>query len=284
MNSIWCDLMGCEVRYRGNKYRTRTIEAGAGDALILLHGVGGHAEAYSRNIRRLSAHFRVIAIDLLWHGYSSKPPVPDRMIESYGDQVLDLLDSMEIERASIEGESLGGWIALGLALNHPDRLNKIILNTTAGVSFEEGAVREDREGGVNALRARSIAAITNPNKETVRKRLEWLMASPDRVTDEPVDVRYAIYTNPEAQKSLTDVFSKSFGRGNNYTEPDLARITVPTLVLWTDKNPGHGLDAGERIAQAIPGAEFYGMMDAAHWPQWEHPEEHDRVIIDFLNK
>ena len=64
----------------------------------------------------------------------------------------------------------------------------------------------------------------------------------------------------------------------------MASIKHPTLVFWSDKNPGAGPDVGERIAKLIPGSQYYCMMDAAHWPQWEHPEEHDNVIAGFLNE
>ncbi len=286
MSTIWVDLLGSEVCFRGNAYRTRTIEAGGGDTLILIHGVGGHAEAYSRNLIRLGRNFRAVAIDLLWHGLSAKPPFTPEMVPSYAKQVIDLLDSMGVERAHVEGESLGGWVTMYLALHYPDRVNKIVLNTAAGIAWKPGTVDEHPETGVNLLRERSLAAIKDPNRDTVRKRLEWLMASPDRVTDELVDVRYALYNLPETNASLTKVFENSFGATvkDRIQEEELARIKAPTLVMWTDKNPGAKPDAGERIAKHIPGAQFYVMKDAAHWPQWEHPEEHDEVVTAFLKK
>jgi pimeloyl-ACP methyl ester carboxylesterase len=283
--TIWVDLMGSRVNYYGKKYRTRVIEAGAGEPLILIHGVGGHAEAYSRNILRLGQHCRAMAIDLVWHGFSSKPAYNNRSIETYGDQLLDLADALGAPKIDIEGESLGGWVAMWFALNHPDRLGKLILNTTAGIRYGSG-VEERPETGVNLLRERSLAAINNPNRETVRKRLEWLMAKPDRVTDELVEVRYKIYTDPETKRALTDVFSNSFGGGDSakayLTEDQVRQIRTPTLVLWSDKNPGHGPDAGRRVADLIPGAGFVCINDAAHWPQWEQPEAHDSAVIDFL--
>jgi pimeloyl-ACP methyl ester carboxylesterase len=69
---------------------------------------------------------------------------------------------------------------------------------------------------------------------------------------------------------------------SSVTPSDLAELKAPTLVLWSDKNPGSGENVGQRLASLIPGAEFYCMADAAHWPQWEHPEEHDRRVLQFL--
>lgn len=285
MSTVWVDLMGSEVRTRGNTFRTRTIEAGSGDVLILIHGIGGHAEAYSRNVMRLAQRFHVVAMDLLWHGYSDKRNYTPKMVPEYSKQVVDLIDSLGVQRAHIEGESLGGWVAMRTALDYPDRVTKLVLNTAAGVRWDPGTVDTHPERGVNLLRERSLQAIHNPTLETVRTRLEWLMASPDRVTDELVDVRYKIYNDPDANASLTQVFENSFGGDaqDQIPESQLGKIKAPSLVLWTDKNPGAGPDAGQRLARAIPGAAFHCIMDAGHWPQWEKPEEHDRIVTAFLS-
>lgn len=287
MQTIWLDLLGAEVRYRGREFRTRTIETGSHNPnkLILIHGVGGHAEAYSRNMKRLGERYHAIAIDLLWHGLSSKPAFTREMVPMYTRQILDILDDLGVQKTSIEGESLGGWVTLWTALHHPDRIDKIVLNTAAGIRWNRDKVKIDEATGTNLLRERSLAAIANPTPETIRKRLEWLMASPDRVTDELVDLRHAIYTRPDTNASLTQVFSNSFGRdaANIVEEDELAKLTVPTMALWSDKNPGAGADVGERLANLVKGASHYCIDDAAHWPQWEKPEEHDRVVLDFLD-
>jgi pimeloyl-ACP methyl ester carboxylesterase len=149
-------------------------------------------------------------------------------------------------------------------------------------------VTERPAEGRDALRARSLAAIDNPTPETIRTRLEWLMAAPDRVTDELVDVRTRIYADPVTNAALRTVFENSFGFGagpkRRIPESRLADVAVPTLVLWSDRNPGSGPAVGRRIAQLIPGAEFHCVMDAAHWPQWEQAAEHDRVVLDFLDR
>ena len=291
MSSIWVDLLGTQTKFYQGKFRTRAIEAGEGKPLVLVHGVGGHAEAYARNVVRLGqAGFRAMSIDLLWHGLSGAPEFdPETYCLQFSDQIVDLLDQIGAETCHIEGESLGGWVAMSTALRYPERVDKIVLNTTAGVRWnEQSQVRVDNVGGRDALIERSLAAIHDPNPETVRRRLEWLMASPDRVTDELVDLRMKLYSIPETNRALEGVFRNGLGIGkdrNQYlTEDQVASIKHPTLVFWSDKNPGAGPDVGERIAKLIPGSQYYCMMDAAHWPQWEHPEEHDNVIAGFLNE
>jgi pimeloyl-ACP methyl ester carboxylesterase len=284
--SIYTDLAGLEVKYYQNKYRTRVIEnsTSGGETLLCLHGIGGHAEAYTRNMGRLGEKFNVYAMDFLWHGFSQKEPFTPQWLPELGNQVLDLMDALGVEQANIEGESMGGWVTIWLALNHPQRIKKIILNTTAGVRY---AIQEDKPSeGRSLLSQRSIDALNNLSRETVRKRLEWLMATPDRVTEELVDLRYMIYANEDTKKSLSQLYANSFGLGSSnqfeLTKEDLSNISVPTLVLWSDKNPGVGPESGQRLAELIANAQYYCINDAAHWPQWEKAEEHDQVVISFL--
>ncbi len=285
MNTIWLDLLNAQVRYVGKKYRTRIIEAGSGEPLLMIHGIGGHAEAYSRNIRPLSQYCRPIAMDMAWHGLSCKPPFQDTM-PVFCEQILDVMDDLGLDKVSIEGESMGGHIAMYFGLHYPDKVNKLILNTAAGVDYDQGTVHIDLAKGRDLLRQRSLDAVNNPTAETIRKRLEWLMAKPDRVTDELVALRMAIYSEPDTRRSLTDVFNYAFGSpasAKYQIKPaELKNLKPPALVLWSDENPGSGENVGQRLASLIPGAEFYCMVDAAHWPQWEHPEDHDKRVLEFL--
>lgn len=286
MSSIYIDLLGSQTRFiQGRKYTTRVIEAGEGEALVLMHGGGGHAESWTRNVARLAQDFRVLAIDFIWHGFSSKPPFRSgNWCKQFTEQVLDLLDTLDIQKAHIEGESLGGWIVFDMALNHPDRVRKAIANTAWGMKFAPGTVA--LEGAdLAALRERSLAALASPSHETIRKRMEWLMASAADVTDELVECRSRIWSRPETRQSLSEYYDKLFQPevdGYLFGEDDLQRIRVPMLVFWTDRNPFHGIDCAERLAQLIPNAQLHVMKNAAHWPQWEHPEEHDQVVRDFL--
>ena len=254
------------------------IECGDGEPLILLHGGGGHAEAFSRNVVRLGRNFRAMAMDMVWHGLSSKPPFHGETIAVYADQVIDLLDTLGIAKAHVEGEAIGGRVALWLAIHRPDRVVKLILNNTGGVSFKEGSVKAQPESRGRYQTAAS-AAIETPTRETVRQRLERLMVTPDRVTDELVEIRYKFYSDPETNKAQLNIRSTS---DPEFTEEEVGRITVPTLVLATDHNPLRGADAGKRLAALISGSKFHLIKDAAIWAQWEQAEEHDQAVVSFL--
>lgn len=283
---MWVDLLGASVGFRGQKYRTRVIEAGEGEPLILLHGNGGHAEAWSRNVLRLSTDFHVLAIDLMWHGLSSGAEFTTEMVPTYAEQVVDLLDELGAESAYVEGESLGGWVAMWLALHHSSRVKKIVLNTTAGAALEGDPSASEAARSGTTLRERSLAAIRDGSYHAVRARLEFLMAKPDRVTDELVAIRQAFYQRQETRANLLKVTENSFtGESPHRITPDLlAKIPVPTLVLWSDHNPGTGPEYGKRLADAIPDASFACIEDAGHWSQWEQPVEHDAIVTRFLKE
>src|SRR5262249_38311160 len=131
--SIAVELLGAQTRFvQGPRWRHRIIEGGVGgEPLILLHGIGGHAEAFARNVCNLADHgFHVIAVDLLHHGLTDKEPYDDeKRIELQAEAVADLMSAMGWSQAHIEGESLGALVAFELGMNRPELCGKIVLNT-----------------------------------------------------------------------------------------------------------------------------------------------------------
>src|SRR5579871_1638328 len=291
-STIHEDLIGAEIKYYSTaKYRTRVIEwVSERIPLILMHGGGGHAEAYSRNIARLSRVCSPTALDFLWHGLSSRPKYWEgsrregrHWLNQFTDQVLDLMDAKGIDKAVFEGESLGGWIAVDLGVNHPDRVAGLILNTAWGITLDPRFVKESK-GDLEALRRTSLDALEAPTPEKIRRRMEWLMPL-GGTTDEIVEVRRKIWQIPETRDALTEYYNRLFSASTAealFNEEDLKRIRSKSLVLWTDHNPLHGVDAAERIAALMPSATLEIIRGAGHWPQWEKPEEHDAVVGAFL--
>ena len=291
-NSIHIDLLGTETHFvKSRGYLTRVIEVrNDKPPLILLHGGGGHAETFSRNLNTLAAVCRPIAMDFIWHGMSSRPPFSDgtagddvHWLRQFTLQVLDLMEALGLQSASFEGESLGGWVALDLAINFPEKVDAIVLNTAWGIALDKDWVKEGA-ADLDALRQTSVAALKNPTLETLRTRLEWLMPL-GGVTDELVSLRQALWSIPETREALLEYYERLFSPGIEdfyFGEPDIRTIQSPTLVLWTDKNPIHGVDAAERLHQLVEGSALHVMEGCAHWPQWERPQEHDAVVCQFL--
>ena len=282
--SFWVDLLGTEVRFRqAGPYRTRSVDAGQGEPLILLHGVSGHAETWVRNVAVFGRNFRVHAIDMLGHGFTDKPRI-DYSIRALAEHVLDFLDAIGAPRAHFVGQSLGGWVAGWLAVHHPDRVASFVSVTGAGLQLDDAGVALTEQVGRQVATA-TTKALDAPTREKVRTRLEWLVHDPAVVTDELVETRYRIYTSPDFATIAGDLVAGFTSRARPeemLTAERLATISCPTLVLWTRQNPTMPWPVGEAASQIISGARFHLMEDAGHWPQFEKPDEFHAVVTRFL--
>ena len=286
--SVAVELLGTQTRIvQGKDYYHRVIECGTtGDPLILIHGIGGHAETYARNLHNLAKHFHVYAIDALYHGFSQKEPWDNaRWTEVQADAVADLIKALGYSWAHIEGESMGGLIVWEFGLRHPEMAGKLIMNTGLPNVNTKRKDFVENPGGGPALMELSQRSLLQPSFDTVKERMQWLVADPARMTDEMVNIRIRLYSFPEVFESMKRVYrigGSWEGLMKSYEEDELKVFKPDPLVFWTQNNPGQGPDSAEYIANLIPGAKFYNMQDAAHWPQWEKPEEHDQVLLDFI--
>src|SRR5439155_1944148 len=146
--SLWLDLLGADIRFVDTPGfgRIRIAEAGPKDAPVILfqHGIGGHLEAYAKNIVPLGDRFHTIALDYLGHGMSERKAMEYTPLV-LAEQLRELMDVLEIERAHLSGESLGGWVSGFFAVKYPNRVNRLMLNTGAGLPIVSSKGRDDLE-------------------------------------------------------------------------------------------------------------------------------------------
>lgn len=261
------------------------IDEGQSDeVLVLVHGLGTYAKGWLRNIEPLSKHYRVIAVDLPGYGKSDKGYYEYTM--DFNAQVLvELLDALEIEKATFVGHSMGGQISMTIALNYPERVNKLVLISPAG--FERF---DDGEGAW-------MTGVMTP---------ELVRDTPIRSID--VNLRYNFYeTPPESEFLITERIqlrgAKDFERYcyavsknveamiNGYVYDKLDKITQPTLVLWGENDeliPNRFLHAGwtKNIAaigeREIPDNTTILFPKCGHFVQFEKAAETNQAIIEFL--
>lgn len=278
---IWSEMVGVPLKQYyidANGIRTRVLEAGEGQPLVFVHGTGGHLEAYARNFRRLSENFRVIAYDMVGHGYSEKPDRP-YTIDYLSDHLVGLANALGLKKFSLSGESLGGWVAAWTAAHHPDLVDKLILNTPGNVTNKPEVMKQVKES--------TIKAVIEATYENVRARLEWLFLDKSFVTDELVSIRYNIYTQPEFKKAVYHIvclqdweIRKDYAWGPEWC----GKIACPTLLLWTDNDPTGTIDEAMILKKWIPGSQLHVINEAGHWPQWEKAGEFNDAHRTFLKE
>src|SRR6478752_7096786 len=122
------DLHGDRVAYR---------EAGAGEALLLIHGMAGSSATWRAVLPQLSKKYRVVAPDLFGHGESAKPR-GDYSLGAFAVSLRDLLDELGITRATVVGQSLGGGVAMQFVYQHPDYCRRLILMNSGGLGQDVG--------------------------------------------------------------------------------------------------------------------------------------------------
>lgn len=279
--SVWSDLSGVSFTQGyldAGGVRTRYLSAGSPDKplLLLLHGVGGHAEAYSRNLGPHAEHFWTVAIDMLGHGWTDKPAI-DYQVADYAAHVLAVLAALGRDRAHISGESLGGWVATYLAVHHPEAVDHLVLNTSGGWTAHPEVMTR--------LKTLSNEAASDPSWARIRARLEFLMCDKAMVSDDLIETRRAIYAQPgfaDTMQRIMCLQEMEIRRPNMITEAQYRSIKAPAMVVWTSHDPTATPEEGAQIADMIPGARYVVMNKCGHWPQFEDAYAFNALHIAFL--
>lgn len=257
---------------------TRVVEAGQGDKVVLfLHGIGGHIETFCHNIAaHAEAGYRVLAIDLLGHGYTAKPD-GNYEVERYVDHLLAFLDVMGVKRANFAGTSLGGWISSRIAARHPEIVDRLALISSAGLTAHPSVMHN--------LKTLTERASLIAGREGVRARLDFVLKNPEALTDELIDIRHDIYAAEDYRRSVKNIMclqDMEIRQRNLLTVEELAKVAAPTLVVWTHDDPTGSLDDGRRYADAIPDSRFVVFENSSHMPQLEEWERFNALHLAFL--
>lgn len=277
--SIWGELSDVDYELSHvdvDGVRTRVLRAGSGPDLVLLHGTGGHLEAYARDIAGLAGDFRVTAYDMVGHGWSDLPDKP-YTIDVLSDHLVGLMDVLGIGSAHLSGESLGGWVVAWTAAHHPDRVDRLVLNTPGNIANKPEVMAKVRDS--------TMAAVVDPSVANVRPRVEFLFHHKEMVTDELVDLRRAVYGRPGFVRAITNTLvlqDPEVRRHFAWESGWVGKVIAPTLLLWTEHDPTGGLDEAAMLLEWLTDARLHVIADAGHWPQWEKVDEFLRVHRDFL--
>jgi 2-hydroxy-6-oxo-octa-2,4-dienoate hydrolase len=267
----------CEVDAGG--LRTHYLEAGEGDALLLLHGSGPGVSAASNwggVIDALAEHRRVIAMDFAGFGDSEKTRDGAYDIKLWQRQLLAFLDALELASVPIVGNSFGGAMALAASMRHPDRVERLVLmGTPVGEYPLTDGLRGARE--------------YDGTRKNLREVLERLTYDPSLVTEEMLDRRHASSVVPRAQDALRALIPASVP-GSKPTivkgipEHHLSSVRAPTLVLHGRDDRVVPFELGLRLLNGIEDSELHAFGRCGHWVQLERRDDFLRLVLEFVGR
>jgi pimeloyl-ACP methyl ester carboxylesterase len=251
-------------------------EAGAGPVLIMVPGTGAGATAWvlnKYNIEGLSKHFRVILYNPPPVGESDKTITFNGPLNPfYAGILLDFMDTLGIDKAHLYGGSPGSGQVIRLALDHPERVGKLVLQCVTGLGrslFTAFPWEGSRLTGVTGR---------DPSLENVTAQMEAMVPRADRRRDLIMD-RY----NAANDKETNEARRRITGTRGEDISPELPRISQPTLIIWGVAEKDVPLDFGLRLAANIPNARLHIYGDGTgHFPNVEQAEDFNRLLTEVL--
>jgi len=253
-------------------------EIGEGPPVVLIHGGGAGAFAYSnyrKNIGPLSQRNRVIIFDLPGYGQSPARPAPDGLFKSCAAALGEVLDHLKVKKTSLVGNSLGGATSLRFTLDNPERVDRLILMGSAG-SLPVHTVMPN-EGAIRLL---GFYRGEGPTLPKLKALLEVLIYDTSGITDELLAERFKSATESSIVANPPLHLFKPNDR--LWTEP-LDQLQHKTLLIWGREDRIVALDSAYILQKQIPNADLVVFSKCGHWAQWEKADEFNRIVGDFLH-
>lgn len=264
-------------------YRVRYVEAGSPDApaVLLLHGFLSSAESWRATFDSLADRYHLIAPDLFGFGYSQRTDEPVYTLRHQAEFVAALLDHLGVERAIVIGNSMGGAVALQLAISYPNRVERLVLVDAAAGYTRMGRSPSPLLGKVlqHTPLGKIMLAGTLYDDARLPQMLHIVYAHPDRMIPEVLPN----YARPRRVRGNADSLLALLASSPDDNLPkDLGQIQVPALLIWGREDHVIPPPYAERLQGALPDNRLEWIEDCGHAPQEERPAEFNRLVREFL--
>ena len=256
--------------------------AGAGPPVILLHGAAASHVTWCGNIGPLSQRYTVYAPDLPAHGDSEVSPGDPH--ETFGDPrfLLDFIDNLGIERASIIGNSGGGSVSAMFAIRYPERVDKLVLVDAGGLGRSVSWF----------LRIASLPLVgrilhlhtINSDRALVASIFHKPRPIDPDIARELRRARNSWHTRMAVVKAIREGFNIFGVKKEMILLDQIRELEMPLLIVWGEKDGvlpvSHALEASKKL----PNATVRIMRDCGHWPHMENPEKFNQLVMGFLEE
>ncbi|MEQ9617688.1 MAG: alpha/beta fold hydrolase [Deltaproteobacteria bacterium] len=244
---------------------------GRGYPVVLIGGLGSQIESWATQVPIYSEHFKVVVFDNRGAGRSDKPE-PGYTTRDMADDAASLMSELGIDTAHIVGKSMGGMIGQWLAINHPARVNKLVMGCSSA--------SRDEVGDEILRMGREIAT-------KIGTKAVWLMAlylgySREYIENNIGNIKKTMASLPESPEALQGYLGQSYACESHNTTDSLHKISSPALVMLG----GADLIASPRrsrlLSEQIPDSKLKVFEGAGHGFWRERQEEVDRLVLEFL--
>lgn len=248
------------------------IEAGdpAKPKVILLHGLGGSVLNWATNTGAIAQNYHVIAVDQVGFGRSDKPALKYR-VGTFADFLDKFMSELKIEKASLVGNSMGGWVAGLMAIKYPNRVEKLVLADAAGIvppNFSETQIYQ----------------LNNSTRDEIRANMKLIFASPLFQNNEMLVDQFMTARVTAGDGGTINAVIDSIKRREDFLNDRLGEIKKPTLIIWGKQDGLLPVADAYTFNKGIAGSELTVFDQCGHVPQFEKAADFNKAVLAFLAK
>jgi len=267
-------LHGHDVGYR---------RAGEGPPILLIHGMAGSSRTWREVMGELARSHDVIAPDLLGHGESAKP-MGDYSLGAFASGLRDLLGVLEVPRATVVGQSLGGGVAMQLAYQHPELVERLVLVCAGGLGREVSwLLKVLTLPGAEYVMPIIFPGFVRRKGDDVSRMLQRNGLKAPRVAE--MWTAYSRLSESENRaafvRTLRSVIDPG-GQSVSARDRLYLAARMPTLIMWGANDPIIPVQHGHDAHEAIPGSRLEILEHSGHFPHVEEPERFVEILLDFM--
>ena len=264
--------------------RLAYLDVGEGRPVIVIHGFGGTMWQWEHQQVPLSREFRLLTPDLIGSGLSAKPDIeyrPDEML----DYFVAFMDALNIQRAALVGNSMGAGLAIGMALEHPDRVSKLVLIDGFPANVRERLTSPSIQRALDTPAPSWLASFGNWlfGGLLIESVLKEMVHDPALLTPAVVERSNRNRQRPGVMRPLMTARGALPLWETGYAKR-IGQIRHQTLIVWGEEDRVFPIAVGEDLHRTITPSSLVRIPNAGHIPQWEQPDLVNPAMIDFLRQ